>query len=151
MSEGLIASDAALDAEQREILEALVDTIVPASEDGRMPSARECGFAGYLARNAPEFLPELAGILADFDSAFATQPARLRYERVKAFSEQEPEPFNRLLAQVYGCYYQEERVLTAIGLRAGPPFPNGNTLEPGDLSLLDPVLNSPAHWRRHVP
>ena len=150
MSEGLIASDAALDAEQREILEALVDTIVPASEDGRMPSARECGFASYLARNAPEFLPELTGILAEFDSAFATQPARLRYERVTAFSEQEPEPFNRLLAEVFGCYYQDERVLAAIGLRAGPPFPNGNTLEPGDLSLLDPVLKNPGTWRRHV-
>jgi len=150
LSEGLIASDAALDAEQREILEALVDTIVPASEDGRMPSARECDFPGFLARNAPDFLPELTGILADFDSGFTTQPARLRYERVKAFSERTPESFNRLLAQVYGCYYQDERVLAAIGLGAGAPFPRGNTLEPGDLSLLDPVLKNPGTWRRHV-
>ena len=150
VSDALIASDAPLDVEQRDILAALVDAIVPASDDGRMPSARECDFPGYLARSAPDFLPEIVEILRSFDSGFATETLSLRCERVRAFSEQAPEPFNRLLAQVYGCYYQDPQVLEAIGLSAGPPFPRGNALEAGDLSLLDPVLESKADWRRDV-
>jgi len=42
-------------------------------------------------------------------------------------------------------------VLRAIGVGAGPPFPRGNTVEQGDLSLLDPVLGSSTNWRREVP
>ena len=148
MSDRLIASDAALGAEQRALLGALVDTIVPESDDGRMPSARELDFAGYLHRNAPDFLPELAGVLAYFDAEFVTQPLSVRYERVKAFSEEAPDTFNALLAQVYGCYYQDNRVLQVFGLSAGPPFPRGNAVDPGDLSLLDPVLKNPTRWRR---
>ena len=139
-----------LDAEQRDLLKALADTIVPASNDGRMPIAGDLGFPGYLVRNAPELLPELTEMLAGFGTEFGAQPAEMRHELVKAFSEREPESFHRLLAQVYGCYYQDDRVLEAIGLDAGPPFPRGNTLDPGDLSLLDPVLENPGNWRRHA-
>ena len=150
MNERLIASDAALGAEQRAALGALVDTIVPESDDGHMPSARELDFAGYLDRNAPDFLQELVGVLAYFDPGFVTQLLPVRYERVKAFSEEAPDTFKALLAQVYGCYYQDNRVLQEFGLSAGPPFPGGNTVEPGDLSLLDPVLKDPTRWRRRI-
>ena len=67
---------------------------------------------------------------------------------MKAFSEEAPNTFNALLAQVYGCYYQDNRVLQVFGLSAGPPFPRGNAVDPGDLSLLDPVLKNPTRWRR---
>ena len=72
----------------------------------------------------------------------------MRYERVKAWSEEAPEAFQALLGHVYGCYYQDAGVQEAIGVGAGPPFPRGNTVEPGDLSLLDPVMQNPLEWRR---
>jgi hypothetical protein len=34
-----------------------------------------------------------------------------------------------------------------IGVVTGAPFPQGNQVPPGDLSLLDPVI---AHSERHV-
>jgi hypothetical protein len=37
------------------------------------------------------------------------------------------------------CYYQDDQVVVALGMEARPPFPKGNVVEPGDLSLLDPV------------
>lgn len=150
MNDELIASDAPLDDGQREVLAALADTLVPASDDGAMPSAKELDLSGYLAHNASDFLPELVQILARFDDGFAAEPLAARYERLKAFSEAEPELFGRLLAEVYGCYYQDARVLEGIGVGTGPPFPRGNTVEPGDLSLLDPVLANPTNWRRDV-
>ena len=151
MTDGLIASDSPLTAEQRDILAALADTIVPASDDGLMPSAGEMDLVGYLERSASDFLPELADILAGFDTGFVGEHPVTRFERVKAFSEEEPASFQELLAQVYGCYYQDDRVLEAIGVGTGPPFPRGNTVEQGDLSLLDPVLAGSTNWRRAVP
>ena len=151
MNDGLIASDAPFTPEEREILGALADTLLPASEDGVMPSAGELDIAGYVARNAADFLPELTEILAGFDAAFSDEPPATRHERMKAFSEARPESFQRLLAEVYGCYYQDARVLEGIGAGTGPPFPRGNTVEAGDLSLLDPVMANPTKWRRDVP
>ncbi|MDE0692234.1 MAG: hypothetical protein OXI55_08335 [Gammaproteobacteria bacterium] len=150
MNDELIASDAPFTDAQRVILGALADTLVPASDDGVMPSAKDLDLAGYLARNASDFLAELAEVLARFDDGFVSEPLDARCERMQAFSEAEPESFGRLLAEVYGCYYQDARVLEGIGVGAGPPFPRGNTVEPGDLSLLDPVLANPTNWRRDV-
>ncbi len=151
MNDRLIVSDAPLTDAQRDILGALADTLVPASDDGAMPSAKELDLAGYMARSANDFLPELGEILARFDDGFVAEALAARCERLQAFSEAEPESFGRLLAEVYGCYYQDARVLASIGVGAGPPFPRGNTVEPGDLSLLDPVLANPTNWRGDAP
>ena len=151
MNDELIASDAPFTPEEHAILDALADTIVPASEDGVMPSARELDVAEYITRNAADFLTGLGEILNAFDAGFAQETLAVRFERVKVFSETQPEAFQRLLAEVYGCYYQDARVLEGIGVNPGPPFPRGNTVEPGDLSLLDPVMANPTKWRRDVP
>ena len=148
MNDGLIASDAPVTAEQHAVLTALADTIVPPSEDGLMPGAGTLDVLGYLQRAAEDFLPELPAILDAFDASFATEDVAMRYERVKAWSEESPEVFQALLGHVYGCYYQDAGVLEAVGVGAGPPFPRGNTVEPGDLSLLDPVMENPLEWRR---
>lgn len=148
MNDGLIASDAPLTAERHAVLTALADTIVPPSEDGLMPGAGTLDVLGYLQRAAEDFLPELPEILDAFDATFAAEDLAMRYERVKAWSEESPEAFQALLGHVYGCYYQDAGVLEAIGVGAGPPFPRGNTVEPGDLSLLDPVMKNPLEWRR---
>ena len=148
MNDGLIASDAPRTPEQHAVLAALADTIVPASEDGLMPGAGSLDILGYLQRAAEDFLPELPAILDAFDPAFAAEDLAMRYERVKAWSEEAPEAFQALLGHVYGCYYQDAGVLETIGVGAGAPFPRGNAVEPGDLSLLDPVMEKPLEWRR---
>ena len=144
----IITSDSALTAAQREVLDALLDTIIPPAGDGTKPSAGDIDFLPYVEANAADFLLELGEILGHFDVEFAHCPLMVRYERVKAFSEAVPDSFDRLLSEVYACYYQDARVLEAIGVGVGPPFPRGNTVEPGDLSLLDPVSKSKTTWRR---
>ena len=44
-----------------------------------------------------------------------------------------------LAQQTVTCYYQNDRVLEAIGVGARPPFPEGYQVPSGDLSLLEPV------------
>lgn len=148
MSDKIISSDHPLPAAQREILTALLETIVPRSEDGNMPSAGELDLAGYLAGTAPEFLPALEQTLALLEESFPTLPPTDRYEEVKRFSETHGELFAQLLVHTYAMYYQDARVLEGIGTSAGPPFPRGNSVEPGDLSLLDVVLEKPRGYRK---
>ena len=104
----------------------------------------EFDFLGYLeGALRPSSSPNFQQILVRFDADFPAEDLATRYERVKAWSEEAPEPFQTLLGHVYGCYYQDAGVQEAIGVGAGPPFPRGNTVEEGDLSLLDPVMRNP--------
>ena len=143
----IISTDHPLPRDQRRILAALLDTLVPASDDGAMPSAAEVDFDGYLRDQAPDFVPHLVGMLQHFESAFVDSTPPERHARVRAFSVTHPPLFQLLLTRVYDCYYQDDRVRVQIGVVAGAPFPHGNTVPAGDLSLLDPVI---ANARRHA-
>lgn len=122
------------------LLAALLDTLVPASADARLPSAAEVGFLDHLKRFEPAYLTTLASVLRSLDRDFAQLDLRARVERVARFAEAEPQMFKALLQRVYDAYYQDARVRGAIGASAGAPFPQGNILAPGDLDLLDPVI-----------
>lgn len=148
MNNDVIATDQPFSAAQQATLSALLDTILPASDDGTMPSAAELDLPSYLREAAEEFIPVLAQIIEQFDEAFPSQHLTERHAIVEAFSSRELELFNTLLYHTYTCYYQNDRVLEGIGSAVGPPFPRGNTIKQGDLSLLDPVLQGSKTFRR---
>lgn len=148
MTDDIISSDHPLTQAQRETLAALLDTIIPASDDGSMPSAAEFDLVAYLSDSAPDFLPVLDQVLEAFEDSFATLDSSHRHDQVKRFSEEQAELFTRLLTQTYAMYYQQPTVLQGIGLAAGPPFPRGNVVEQGDLSLVDEVLARPRGYRK---
>ncbi len=143
----IISTDHALTKNQRLVLSALLDTLLPASEDGEMPSAADVDFDSYLKAQAEDFAPELAETLQQLEPGFVDLPLNERCEQVSAFSAQSPEQFKNLLARVYDCYYQDDRVRERIGVVTGAPFPQGNKVMPGDLSLLDPVIENSARHR----
>jgi hypothetical protein len=147
----LISSDRPLTEAQRATLVALLDTLVPASDDGRMPSAADMDFLAHIERQDTAYLQQLPPLLDRFDAAFAARPLDERCTFVQRFSADDPAAFNALLLRVYDCYYQDDRVRRAIGVVTGAPFPQGNVLEAGDLSLLDPVLrNADRHRYREA-
>ena len=148
MSNDVFATDHPLTAAQQRIFSALLDTILPASDDGRMPSARELDFIGYLKEQGEDFMPSLGHVVGNFDEDFSDLPLSERYPLVEDFSKREAALFEQLLLHVYGCYYQNDRALEGLGLAAGPPFPRGNTVESGDLALLDPVLRKSRTYRK---
>lgn len=147
-NDSIISSDHPLDASQRQIFNAIVDTLIPASEDGAMPSASEFDVAAFISEKAPELAARLGEIVGYFDVDFPAQPPEARCERLTAFQSAHPDLFEPLLFTTYARYYQEDRVLVGIGSKAGPPFPQGNTVKPGDLSLLDPVVELNKHYRK---
>ena len=147
----VISTDRRLTGPQRAVLDALLDTLLPASEDGVMPSAAQVDFNAYLSMQAEDFIPELISTLQHFDVSFAGLSLAERCQRVSDFSTANPEQFQSLLMHVYDCYYQNDRVRAQIGVVAGAPFPQGHQVTPGDLSLLDPVIeNSARHRYRKV-
>ncbi|MEZ5559124.1 MAG: hypothetical protein R3E86_11380 [Pseudomonadales bacterium] len=147
----LISSDFPLTASQRTVLTAVLDTLLPASRDGEMPSAAEVDFTAYLVDQAEGFVAELAAILDELTASFADLPAAARHERLTEFSAGNPAPFRNLLTRVYDCYYQNDLVRTRIGVTTGAPFPAGNDVIAGDLSLLDPVIANSTRHRFRKP
>lgn len=133
---------------QRRRLAALQDTLLPASEDGAMPSAAAIDFPAYLREQAPEFQAELTAILDRFDDDFSDQALDRRVELVRGFSETDTEAFRRLLFRVYDSYYQDDRVCAAIGALPGPPFPGGHSIPAGNLSSLEAVKARGKGYRR---
>jgi hypothetical protein len=144
----LIATDNLLNEAQKAIFEALVDTLVPAGEDELMPSASEVDVLSYIVDSAPDFAPQLAAIVDSFNDEFVSSGEERRVQLVQEFEQAQPELFGGLLFHTYARYYQDARVLEGIGLTAGPPFPRGNTVEAGDLSLLDPVMEKSHGYRK---
>lgn len=148
MTNDVIATDHPLNAAQQQTLAALLDTLLPASDDSNMPSAQTLDLVGYLNETAEDFMPVLVTIVDHFDHGFSDGDLSERYAVIEAFSKDQPELFEGLLFHAYTCYYQDDRVLEGIGMAAGPPFPGGNSIEEGDLSLLDPVVQLSQTYRK---
>lgn len=136
----LISTDHPLTEAERKTASALLDTLVPASAEIDMPSAADVDFDGYLKNQAQDLVPVLKETLEHFDAGFAELTLEDRCEAVTIFSASQPELFMALLPRVYDCYYQDDGVRQKIGVVTGAPFPQGNDVPQGDLSLLDPVI-----------
>ena len=144
----VITSDQPLTSEQAELLSSLLNVIIPASDDGVMPGAGELDLVSYLREQTPEVVATIRQASSFFEFDFPSKSATERHQMVVEFSVTEPEMFNTLLFQSYACYYQNDRVLTGLGLAAGPPFPRGNSVDSGDLTTLDKVVRNAKGYRR---
>ena len=144
----VITTDSPLNAVQQDKLAAFLDAIIPASEEKGLPSAKELDLVAYLSEQAADFIPLLINGLDNLDDQFPNLIPAERHPVVEVLSKTQAELFNGLLFHALACYYQDDRVLEALGLGAGPPFPRGNEVVEGDMSLLDPVLKRPRLYRK---
>lgn len=136
-----------LDEEQIQTLNSLLYLLLPPSDDGKMPSASDVGFLSYAHHKA--LFPSLTGglrrinekSLDQFGQCFSKLGNSDQFQLIEKLKRELFEFFHLLKSQIINCYYQNSCVLEAIGLDARPPFPSGNSLEQGDLTLLEPVYN----------
>lgn len=132
--------------QELELLDSILEHMIPASEDGRMPGAGSVGFWTYVESKgeASWICSGLALLLeaasAEFGLPFSQLSMVGRTEFIAAQRRKQFRFFSRLTHQVIECYYQDARVLRAIGLETRPPFPDGFRALDGDLSLLEPVF-----------
>tara|TARA_Y100000310_G_scaffold309731_1_gene354162 strand:- start:1990 stop:2460 length:471 start_codon:yes stop_codon:yes gene_type:complete len=155
MTDDIITSDNPLSDEQRRTLACLLDMIIPASDDGRMPSASDLDVLASIRENRADLIPPLAEGLTALDElssdrhgeGFAALAESDRRALVDELRKEQGNFLQGLASATVICYYQDDRVLEALGLEARPPFPEGYEVEPGDLSLLDPVRARPKLYR----
>ena len=134
-------------AAQRAMFEVVVDMIVPASADGRKPSAAEVGVLDFIAERHAGELPAIARDMDRLDAAarehhgagFTEIDAASRQAVVDAMRSDDATFLRNLAMHTVTCYYQDDRVLAAIGLEPRPPFPKGYEVVAGDTDLLEPV------------
>ena len=146
--ESLLASDLPLSDPQREILQALIGSIIPPSTDYDAPGADDPLIFRDILVTAGSYIDMFEAGLEDIDqqakrnhdgAGFAALSDTDRHAMAEHLSRT-LNPFLRTLVSITAqCYYRDDRVMQALGMEPRPPFPKGFTIEEGDWTLLDPV------------
>ena len=114
-----------------------------------MPSAVEVGVLDHIREEAASDL--IATLRAELDRleeqarsqfgpAFFDLAENDRQTLVDEIRSSDPRFMQGLAMVTVTCYYQDDRVLEALGMEARAPYPKGYEVLSGDLSLLDPVI-----------
>jgi hypothetical protein len=133
--------------EEEKTLNVLLNMIIPSSVDGKLPSAADIGFVAYINKK------NLFGLLQDglrsiidksktmYGQEFSSLCSYEKKQLIKKLRPMHLRFFKILTSEVIHFYYQHDNVLEALGLEARTPFPNGYSVEEGDLTLLEPVYH----------
>ena len=135
---------------------ALVDMIIPASDEFTIPGASDTAIFNSIiansAKNHQQILKALSALetlAQERESAgFADLLVDQRERIVKIFRETNPaeaKMFENLTSQ---CYYQDDRIMISLNMEPRPPHPEGFTVEQGDWSLLEPVRKREKFYRK---
>lgn len=137
-------------------LDAVLDCVIPPSDDGRLPGAGALGLGAHVEAGFGDgvagLLPAFAALdarAADLGLAgFADLAPGMRMQVVAAYAAEDPGFLPGLVFHTYAGYYQNPVVQIALGLEGRPPHPKGYTMGADDPGLLDPVRARPALYRR---
>jgi hypothetical protein len=151
-----ITSRAPFTEDQAMALRKLVAMIIPASEAFDLPGADdETIFADILETSAAHsddfkiILSDLDGLAAEHHGlTFANLSDAQRDNLIQPVLLEKPGGLALLESVTAQCYYRDGRVMQSLDMEIRPPFPEGYELEQGDWSLLDPVRQRPAFYRK---
>jgi hypothetical protein len=129
---------------------ALIDAILPGSDDGRMPAGAVLDLVTHVERSVRENpmmrpvveygLSTVAEIAAKRNPSGIGGLSRAEWTAaLREFAATDQFFLPAFLFLVYGGYYQHPRVVTALGLEPRAPHPKGYEMGKDDWSLLDPV------------
>ena len=148
----MTSSNAILSHEQRDLLAAALNRIVPA--DGEMPGAGDLGIAAFVEtvaagdagkrRTFLDGLRQLELAAAGRGGIFPSLPGAAQTAALAAVAEACPEFFQELVTQTYRGYYTNPQVFELLRYRA----PNRADYDPKpfDESLLEPVRARGQMW-----
>ncbi|MEY3184271.1 MAG: hypothetical protein RLZZ613_959 [Pseudomonadota bacterium] len=124
-----------LSREEIGLLRRVAGLMIPQSEAFGVPGADDpIIFADVLAslgRDLPAIREALSLIKQAQQSDAAALAAMLTSTR--------PDLCTSLVSVITRCYYRDNRVMKSIGMAVRAPYPEGFSIEPNDLTLLDPV------------
>tara|TARA_B100000315_G_scaffold207017_1_gene201652 strand:+ start:800 stop:1264 length:465 start_codon:yes stop_codon:yes gene_type:complete len=135
-----------LNEEEKRTLLTVLNLIIPASENGKMPSANDVGFFTFMENeNIESFIQEVLIMIIDasnnnYNQEFSMLSADIQLRLIDRLRRKHVRLFTSLINHVFQCYYQNDDVLEGIGMEARPPFPKGYFVEEGDILLLESVF-----------
>ncbi len=137
-------------------LDVMMDLLIPASPDGRMPAARTLGLfrePGRMpARDRALFEQGLAALDALAMQAHGVAFARLELAPAGVLVDQmrvdQPAFVQTFITQTVGRYVSNPLVMPLLGLEPRPLWPKGNVVAEGDWSLLDVVRRRGKSYRQ---
>ena len=137
------------DNTQRELLDALLDQIIPASDDGRIPSAGALGVADFIGdRIAAD--GELGSLiqrgLAKAAMLISANGHRVEPDVVRQLEQDAPDFFETLIRQTYMGYYSRGDIRGLLGLSPKPVHPDGYDVPGQDLDEIE-ALTAPVRER----
>jgi len=122
------------------VLDAILETLIPRSADGRMPGAGTLGLGPELRAKLSDLGTVLDdAIAAATDAGLSAMPPLEREVWLRGLEASQPGFVPAVYLTLCTLYYAQPAVLSALGLAARPPFPGGYELEPGDLGVFDAV------------
>jgi hypothetical protein len=141
---------------QRAALAVMMDLLIPASPDGRMPAAKALGLYDDVAtmRAGDRALLErgLATLEALALQSHGVAFARLEIVQAGALVDkmrvEQPAFVQSFIAQTVGRYVSHPVVMPLIGLEPRPLWPKGNVVAEGDWSLLEVVKRREKSYRK---
>lgn len=142
-----IATDSVLSESEHRILGVVLDQIIPADRSRNKPSAADVDVLRYIVEHDHTYLHRLREEISQIQTvslelhnlAFIDLAGDSQAALINSLRSENPRFLRGLAMNTATSYYQDDRVLNAIGLEARPPFPEGYEVDRGDLSLLEPV------------
>ena len=142
--------------QEKRIFLALVDMIIPPSDELNIPGASDTAIFNCIIKNSAknhqqilESLSALETLAQEKEKAgFADLLVDQRERIVKIFRKTYPTQANMFENLTSQCYYQDDRIMISLGMEPRPPYPEGFTVEQGDWSLLEPVRKREKFYRK---
>jgi len=135
------------------MIELVLDTMLPGDAALGMPRASTLDFEGYQLRHrvtdqVDAFLKMLANVAHEkFGQPFDALDAGQRLAAINGCKLVDVRLFSAFVTHVMRAYYTERRVLAQLSVGAVPPFPAGNEIAADDWTILESVYLRGQIWR----
>ena len=134
---------------QRNLLDTILDELIPPSDDGKIPGAGALGVAEFLP-SAHAYAPDPAGAAKTvMDAAgpdFAALPRAEKITRLKEIETAQPDAFATLVRLTYMGYYSRPSTRPFFGVGPHPIHPNGYPVTRESAALME-ELTAPVRAR----
>lgn len=134
-------------------LKAIIDTMLPGDPELGMPSASEIDFDVYLSQHrienlANEFIQMLNKVCEEkYGQVFDELDGKIKMQAINSCKLVNVRLFSDLVGHLLKAYYTSPYVLAKIGAGSIPPFPQGNSIEQDDWSILESVYDRGRMYR----
>ena len=144
-----------MSALESQILKNILEIIIPQDKNSFMPSAADVNIIGFINRNDKKLMIKLISFVKEidlicqkqFNQNFSNIEINNKIDILEEYKIKFQNDYKQIIRLILYCYYSDKDVLEKLNLKKDPPFPDGNKLKKGDLSLLKPVLEKKTSFR----